>query len=172
MTTIAYKDGIMACDSCWAAGGVLISRATKIERTPHLMMGFAGGADSRSIAALLRDVKSPRDLPSQEALHRLGTIGQDARALVVFTTSGRIFVIDVDAPSSKRGAQGGLWEISFPYFAVGSGQDWARAAMALGKTAIEAVEFACEYDVHSSPPVYSMDRFVNVSVPPSKKPKR
>jgi ATP-dependent protease HslVU (ClpYQ) peptidase subunit len=40
-------------------------------------------------------------------------------------------------------------------FAVGSGSDFALAAMYLGATAEEAVELACELDIYCSLPVVS-----------------
>lgn len=40
-----------------------------------------------------------------------------------------------------------------PFFAIGSGRDYAMAAMHCGRTAREAVEIACEYDIYSSGPI-------------------
>lgn len=40
-----------------------------------------------------------------------------------------------------------------PYFAIGSGRDYAMAAMFLGKTAAEAVRVAHEFDLDTGPEV-------------------
>jgi ATP-dependent protease HslVU (ClpYQ) peptidase subunit len=40
-----------------------------------------------------------------------------------------------------------------PFFAIGSGAPYALAAMHCGKTAREAAEIACEYDIYSSCPI-------------------
>lgn len=40
-----------------------------------------------------------------------------------------------------------------PFHACGSGRDYAMAAMHMGKSAREAVEFACLYDVYTGMPV-------------------
>lgn len=45
-------------------------------------------------------------------------------------------------------------EIKERCFAVGSGADFARAAMELGKTAKEAVQFASKFDVNTSHEVH------------------
>jgi 20S proteasome alpha/beta subunit len=38
--------------------------------------------------------------------------------------------------------------VEMPFFASGSGRDFAISAMAMGKTAKEAVELACRFDVY------------------------
>lgn len=43
--------------------------------------------------------------------------------------------------------------VKSPFHAVGSGRDYAMAAMHYGKTAREAVELACLYDVYTGCPV-------------------
>jgi ATP-dependent protease HslVU (ClpYQ) peptidase subunit len=35
------------------------------------------------------------------------------------------------------------------FAAMGSGRDWALGAMACGKSAIEAVDIACQFDIYS-----------------------
>lgn len=40
-----------------------------------------------------------------------------------------------------------------PFFAIGSGRDYAMAAMRCGRSAREAVEIACEFDIYSSAPI-------------------
>lgn len=41
-------------------------------------------------------------------------------------------------------------------YAIGSGAEYATSALAFGKTAIEAVEFACQHDPYSKPPVHEL----------------
>lgn len=43
--------------------------------------------------------------------------------------------------------------VQAPFHACGSGRDFAMAAMHLGKSAREAVEFACLYDIYTGMPV-------------------
>lgn len=41
-------------------------------------------------------------------------------------------------------------------YAIGSGGEYATSALAFGKTPIEAVEFACQHDPYSKPPVHEL----------------
>ena len=41
-------------------------------------------------------------------------------------------------------------------YAIGSGGEYATSALAFGKTATEAVEFACEHDPYSKGPVHEL----------------
>jgi len=43
--------------------------------------------------------------------------------------------------------------VNSPFHAAGSGRDYAIAAMHLGKTAREAVELACLYDIYTGGPI-------------------
>lgn len=42
-------------------------------------------------------------------------------------------------------------------FAIGSGGDWARAAIDHGKTIEQAIEYACEKDPWSKPPIHKLE---------------
>ncbi len=50
------------------------------------------------------------------------------------------------------------WPVPRKQWAIGSGRDFAVAAMHLGKTAAEAVAIACEFDVNTSLPVAEVSR--------------
>ena len=41
-------------------------------------------------------------------------------------------------------------------YAMGSGGEYATAALAMGKSPAEAVEFACQHDPYSKPPVHEL----------------
>jgi len=60
------------------------------------------------------------------------------------------------------GADGSIWRyedklvplhVSGPFHATGSGRDYAMAAMHMGKSAREAVELACVYDIYTGGPI-------------------
>ena len=51
------------------------------------------------------------------------------------------------------------------YYAIGSGGDAARGAMAMGATPIKAVEIACTVDLYSGLPVQVIHRFINRFAP-------
>lgn len=56
---------------------------------------------------------------------------------------GRIWTMDETTTS---------YEIFEPFYAIGSGRDFAIAAMALGKSALEAVELASRFDIWTAAP--------------------
>lgn len=161
MTTIAFKDGVLAGDSLWTGeDGTVFTMAPKVFRLPSgILYGGAGEGDDRALLQLLKKVKKPKDFPSVEAFRK---IKQDLGGLIVFP-NGRVFIIDV--AHDKYGLVG-VYEIPDRVAAIGSGSVHALAAMSLGKSAIEAVHFACERSVYSRPPV------THVELKPLKKPKR
>lgn len=157
MTTIAYKDGLMACDSCWTYGGTVDTLTTKITRLASgALFGTAGQNDARSLVSLIDKVKTPNQLPSYEALLSLRA---DVLGLLVLP-KGRVYKIATTIISPENWDDQmddyGLWEISGPFAAVGSGGDMALVAMDCGKSARDAVRIACKYDPNSRGPVHSV----------------
>jgi hypothetical protein len=69
MTTIAYANGVIACDSCYAASDVIYTRRPKIHRlSSGGLMGFSGSTDARAVVELFDKVKSERHLPTRRAI--------------------------------------------------------------------------------------------------------
>lgn len=161
MTTIAYKDGVLAGDSLWTGeDGTVFTMAPKVFCLPSgVLYGGAGEGDDRALLKMLAKVKKPKDFPSVKQLRK---VKQDLYGIVVFP-NGQVFVIDV---AHDKDGTVGVYEIPDRIAAIGSGGVHALAAMNLGKTAIEAVHFACERSVYSRPPV------THVELKPLKKPKR
>lgn len=152
MTTIAYTNGVMACDSLWTLGDKMGSFATKIVRTRHgCLIGAAGTADSREIEKLLDKVKTPDALPTTAELASICAVSS---VLMVFP-DGRMFHIDTDV-SGKKDDVGVIEILGFTHSAIGSGAPFARTAMQLGKSAEEAVEIATMFDMYSRKPVHSL----------------
>jgi hypothetical protein len=158
MTTIAYKDGIMACDSCWSENKAVDTLQTKIERLPSgALLGSAGDNDNRQMKRLFVNVKTPAALPDKAAI--LAIRCEYAGILVL--PKGRVFKISATHMSEAHwGADFaddvGLWEISGPFCAIGTGKEFALGAMAAGKDAVEAVRIACRFDINSRPPVHQV----------------
>ncbi len=150
MTTIAYRDKIMACDSQWTVGDVRGVSRTKIKRLRSgALLGTAGENDSRALEKLLDRVMSPKTLPMPKALHEMK---QDLHGLLVFP-NGRIFVIHTVACTDNEDEESGITEISGSYWAVGSGSHLALGAMWAGKSAEEAVAAGIKFDPNSAGPV-------------------
>lgn len=169
MTTITFRDGIIACDSCWSDGGTVSTLQSKIMRlSSGALLGSAGACDSRDIESLLDKIKTPAALPTCAAL---GTMRLDYAGLLIFPKGARIFKIictGID-PSNWDGTNDneefGLWEINMPFAAIGSGTDLAIGAMAAGKSARDAVSIAARFDMYSKPPVHSLGFAASVVKP-------
>jgi hypothetical protein len=150
VTVIAYKAGVMACDSLWTEGGVAAVSRTKMHRTKFgLLVGCAGQNDSRSLKDLLERCRKPADLPTTKQLHELQS---DIHALVVFPTK-QVFSIWIE-PGDE--GERGVTEISLPFYAIGCGSDVALGAMASGATAKEAAGYACDFDINCRRPIHAL----------------
>lgn len=132
MTTIAYKDGVIAYDSR-VTRGYLIDHddfEKLIHRQGHQFLLTGSGCDFPALIDEFLGVK-------------VGDKPLDANGLVV--TNGRLCQIGRDAES-------GFWMDDIwaeRSFAIGSGRDFALAAMDMGTTAKEAVEIAAKRDVYT-----------------------
>lgn len=157
MTVIAYRDGVMACDSCWSDNGTVSTLQTKMRRlSSGAILGSAGACDSRDVEALLDKIKTPVHLPTAEALSRMRL---DYAGLIVFPRGPRIFKIVCTGiePTNwdgERDHEYGLWEIAFPFAAIGSGTKLAIGALSAGKSAKDAVAIACRWDLYCKLPVH------------------
>jgi hypothetical protein len=157
MTTIAFDSKAMACDSCWTYGGTVDTLTTKIIRlSSGALFGTAGQNDARSVNALVDKAKTPGQLPSYEAIM---AIRADVLGLLVLP-KGRVYKVATTIISPENWEEGmgefGLWEVTGPFAAVGSGADMALVAMECGKAAKDAVRIACKYDPNSRGPVHMM----------------
>ena len=130
MTTIAYRDGVLAADGQRTATDVQIeSRAIKIGRIGRLLFGAAGSA-----AWAWR----------YRTWVRCGALGEPPRCL----TGSCGFLIGPDDALCLLTEDG--WERSVAaFYAEGSGWQFALGAMAAGASAEEAVRAAARFDVHT-----------------------
>lgn len=146
MTTIAYKAGILACDSAWSDDFKMVAWQNKIRRfDTGVLYGSAGAGDDRALLNLLHGIADPNFLPSYDDL---AEIKADISALMVFP-DGRVFLVNTGEQDP------GVMEMSTPC-AIGSGRQFAVGAMEAGATAIKAVEIACNRDCGSRGPIHSL----------------
>jgi len=157
MTTIAYKDGIMACDSCWSDNEAVDTQQTKVRRlSSGALLGSAGDNDSRQIERLFDKVKTPTGLPDKAAILALRV----SYSGIIVLPRGRVYKIGATHVSeahwdSEMDEDIGVWEINAAFVACGSGKEFALGAMAAGKSAHEAVKIACRFDINSRTPTYA-----------------
>lgn len=127
MTTIAYKDGVIAYDSLVTAGDTVMydDFDKKSERDGVLFFGAGTNSDIQLlIAAYFGDVPG-FDLDARALAFR------DGRLSVLCFSEGRVYESDV---------------LLDRHYAIGSGRDHAFTAMDMGATAYQAVELAAKRD--------------------------
>jgi hypothetical protein len=160
MTVIAYRNGIMASDSCWTSQGTQTVSMIKIKRlSSGSLLGFSGDNDARAIEAILDKIKDPRKLPSRD---ELATSHVDFQGLLAFPRGGVYVIssskIDQSGWVDNEDDEAGVWPAATMagYAAVGSGGDFALAAMDAGASAKQAVEIACRRSIFCRLPVHTV----------------
>lgn len=144
MTTIAYRDGVMAADGKITANEVRYASMSKIERLPD--GSLVGGCGC--IVAVQKIFEALRHAASlgTELTHSLFAECKGGFALYVRKSDRAVFYIG-------GGKRGGYTKLDGKFFAEGSGYAVALAAMKAGATAKKAIEIACELDNNSGPPI-------------------
>lgn len=125
MTVICWKDGILAADKR-STEGSMARTTTKIHRAPNGEL--LGATGNTSVCRELREWW----IAGADAT-KWPTAGREASLLVIRPDGKALFVWDGPVPV----------EIEDSFIAIGSGSDFATAAMHLGKSAREAAEIAC-----------------------------
>lgn len=158
MTTIAYRDGVMASDSCVTFGDAIDVLVPKMKRLKSgALLGSAGDNDAREIEAMFDRVKTPRGVPLRPVLLQ---IRLDYVGLLVLP-GGEVFKISTTHASEAHWSDDfaddiGAWQIPDGLAAIGTGGLAARVAMMCGKSPAEAVAIACALDINSRPPVHTL----------------
>jgi hypothetical protein len=138
MTTIAWDGTSVAADTQITCEGMR-RRSHKLTVTDTWIYGHTGmEADCERVARWVlagADLDRPPDLDD----------GEGAHGLLVNRTTGEVFTL--------AGKNAVPRKIEEAFHATGSGRDYAVAAMALGKTAAEAVSLAARFDVFTGEPV-------------------
>ena len=151
MTVIAYRDGVMAGDSCWSDdnhAGLIFNLQNKIfVLRSGALYGSAGGSDDRELKAALEDVVAPEMFPSCKDLANMEDGNVDA---LLVLPDGAVWRVHTGE------TMGGVEPISLPFASVGCGQGIAVGAMAAGKSAFEAVKIVCDYNIACRPPVHTI----------------
>jgi 20S proteasome alpha/beta subunit len=132
MTVIAWDGRTLAADKRVTCNGYPAT-TTKITRAPDgALIGGAGDSDA---IAVLR--KWYMDGASPDAFPNNGCDGDCRARLLVITPSGQVTMyLSEPVPITLDDKR----------FAIGSGADFALAALHLGHTARKAVEIACALD--------------------------
>jgi ATP-dependent protease HslVU (ClpYQ) peptidase subunit len=138
MTTVVYRDGILAADTLVTQGGAVKVHGEyrKIRRIGDHLVGTSGGvADCERFVNWLmagEDAEPPKG----------------EYAAIVVSPNGRVREIEGGHPLPRpRNAK---------FFAIGSGAPFALAAMYAGADAVTAVKIAAKIDTATGLPVRSI----------------
>jgi ATP-dependent protease HslVU (ClpYQ) peptidase subunit len=146
MTTIAFDGHFLVADTLNIDGYGLPDYADKLYIGKDFLMGGAG--QRHEIQKWWKVVK---DMPLSEVLeYGYPCYDKDANDQAI------MLVCRVSRVAYKLGGSS-FTKCSRNYHAVGSGRDYAIAAMYLGKTARQAVEIARIFDVYTGGPLQVMD---------------
>lgn len=134
MTTVAYANGVIAADKMASEGNSRVGTTTKIFKRKGYLIGFSGRADTSAL--LLRwfeDGAKEEEWPDPYA--------EDCDAsMLVITPDGRVLTYERFPIPIRMENQ---------FHAIGSGRDFALAAMHLGHGPEDAVKVACDLDTYS-----------------------
>lgn len=131
MTTVAYKSGILAADKMSVHGTSKHSRVTKVHKINGCLCAIAGPYDiGMELLHWLQEGAEPDDFPAIQS-------ETNEASLLVITPERRITLYE-------RSPIPLIFEQEFA--AIGSGRDFALAAMDLGCSAEEAVRVAMRFD--------------------------
>lgn len=149
MTTIAYKDGVMAADSrAYSGDSTPIGHKTKIHRLEDgSLIGVSSckpGVPETFIKWVREGAnidKTPNMVMDFLALHVKPTITGDAEITFYnscFVAAGPVFG---------------------PYFSIGSGEKYALGAFSMGADAVQAIQAACMHDAWSKEPITRLELY-------------
>lgn len=131
MTTVVYKDGILASDSRCTQSDTVVGNVTKIHKIDdNTLIGFCGRtAQAFKFIEWYKDGKKKEDAQSDD--------DSDFTALVII--KGVVYRYDGYNPQI----------IKSKFHSIGSGFMVALGAMEAGASAIEAIKIAKKYDIYT-----------------------
>ena len=150
MTTVAYKDGILAADTMMVRGGEPAYTARKTFRTAKFLVGMSG--DMTNVRAFEDWLKDHEVRIHEDAGEDAGTLHRfwdtapdfgDGFCAILINELGHIWSC-VDGPPVR---------VHTVYESIGTGAKYAMGAMAMGATAAAAVAVASAHDIHTGGPV-------------------
>ncbi|UTU07686.1 hypothetical protein CcrC1_gp493 [Caulobacter phage C1] len=131
MSTLAYKDGVLAADTRVTDGGVIVGSVSKIRRVGPVLIAGCG------------------DLLDLERFHVWVKAGLEDGFAV---EDSECWLIAPGHPFLVFEATGFL-SLEAPFHAAGSGGKFARGALSMGADAVEAIRCAQQHDTLSGGPI-------------------
>lgn len=141
MTTIAFKDGILAADRCTTMTG----GAVDCIRFPNSARKIFDIEDVKGVTHFVTGAGNPDHIMSLADWVQAGAVGKHP---AFEETTGFVFTpgrgVRIFSDSSR-----GDW-IEVEMFALGSGDAYAIGAMAAGASAVDAIKIAAQFDSDTS----------------------
>lgn len=148
MTTVVFRDGIMASDSSSSRGnGRLSLNSLKMARlSSGVLLGWAGSGlnGGREVREPFEQVKVYEDFPRRSVLTALET---DCLLLIALP-NGSLWECAIDPPDGKMGWSASIYTVH-EFSAIGTGAEYAIGAMTIGASAEQAVAAAIKWDTKS-----------------------
>lgn len=141
MTTIVYKNGIMAADTREVSGQTA-RRCTKLFKFGRTIIGTAGDSFAGMVFVDWWGRGRPEnDRPDLTNLD----MDEDFECLVwhdakLYVVNRLMLLVEVSLED-------------YPFYAIGSGSDVALGALSMGASAKRAIEIAADFDVNTGLPV-------------------
>ncbi|CAN7306361.1 hypothetical protein LJR231_001579 [Phyllobacterium sp. LjRoot231] len=133
MTTIAYRDGVLASDSMLSGDALAWGSVSKIVRAKNGAIGGACGRLEKTLEFLAWLEAFNGDAldhpPSQ--MEADGIVVTPDLKLLLWTGGSQLAIVDA------------------PFLAIGTGAKIAMGAMAMGASPAQAIRIAREYDVYT-----------------------
>ncbi len=132
MTIIAYKDGVMAADSCiFSAASVKLPNVVKVRKINDYLVGYSGDAPSIPlffdwVERGMDAARPPFEVTSDRTFHA-----------IVVSEDNKILSFDDDFNPLE------LYDVEM--HATGDSYEFAWGALAAGASAIEAVDLTIEH---------------------------
>jgi hypothetical protein len=134
MTTVCYRDGLLAFDSRITGDTLLFGQGVKGRMTKEFMAAAAGAV--QDVQAFLDWVAAGY---TEDTKKKFGLLDREVEIEgIVITKKGEVLCFDNRLYP---------YHVNAPFFAFGSGAHIALGAMAMGATAYKAVKIASIYDV-------------------------
>lgn len=141
MTTIVYRDGVMAADSrAYAGNKQPLGFKAKIHR-------FADGSLFGASSSKVGQCDKLRKMVEERGIEAAFDKEIAAQGMLVRPNGDVFYFNDQDAWSGP---------ITTDYAAIGSGEEYAMGALKMGADAIKAVEIAIECDVWTDGPIMAL----------------
>jgi len=130
ISTIAYRDGVIASDSLVMCGHIRAGYTKKITKTSEgYLLGAAG-----SLADLNKFFDVFEANQSEDIVFSKDMDFDNFEGMIV-TPKGKVYIVE---------NSGYPFHIEADYYAVGSGTELAKGAMAMGASSVDAVKVAIE----------------------------